>query len=472
MAIAPKFDFSGIDITNIDPDRLSMGIGVQDCSLIASTFERGAHSTPTEAAVFATFSRNIQNKKQFANAAADSLSSYLKSPAESAASTLSKSQALSANFTPTGTNATGGQTLQGLNLGDQQTTTFGQSFGSHLLDSAKNCIPCDLRLIAFLELHPDLDLLKTLEDFIKNSLSFINSLLDMLNNFDQFGDFCSLLNMLSFMCIQDLQRIIATLMALFLLKAPKLDSAIGFLQSLIAPMFAPLLMSITSLLDQFTKLVTDPLKCVVDAIDAALRTRSFIDGPPGNPNSQIGGGLVMLRNQIAEAILVIKNKVAFYVNQVKAMMGELGAGDTAYLQGKMQALTLIRMIAFVAAIISALSKGQSACSPGKTPEQSELDNFFKNFLTPQTPFNVWIDPDGNIHADEKTPVNSPTDLSPLSSNGNVVQFKGEPLVDPAVIQQITVKLTEAIHIPVPCKLETSTTDLEKLNSWIGILNGA
>lgn len=470
--IPPKYDYTNINIDTIDPDRLGMGIGVQDCALIANVYERGAHSTPTEAAVFATFSRALQNKKQFAAAAANSLTSYLQSPAESASKSLQQAGSLSSTVVPNGTSAPGTQNLQSLDLTGGKTVSFGDSFGNHLLDYAKNCIPCNLRLNAFLELHPNLDLLNSLGLHIKDSLSFINGLLDLLNNFDAFGDFCSLLNLLSFMCIPDLQRIIATLMALFLMKAPTLDGLIGLLQALIAPMFAPLLMSITALLDQFIQLVTGPLQCVLTVINTQLKSRSLEIGyyaKPGTNNdtaTQVGGGLAVLNAQLTEAILAIKNKMAFYTSQVKALLGELGGGDTAYLQAKTQALMLVRLISFITAIIVALSKGHTACDTSKTPEQSELDSFMQNFLSPQTPFNVWIDPDGKVHVDEKTPM----DITPLSMDGNVVQFEGAPLISQETIQAITAKLVAPIHVTVPCKLKTEVGDIDKLNQFIAELN--
>ena len=476
-SIPPKFDYSGIDTRAIDPDRLSLGTNAQDCGLIAATYERGAHSTPTESAIFSTFSRSLQNRKQFALSAVQSLSSYNITASQTGASALSASSGIpSINLvTASAASVIPDNSLQSLNVGTQQSATYNQNFGSQLLDYAKKCIPCDLRMVAFLELHPHLDLLAGMNDFIKNSIKLFNDLLDMLNNLNEYADFCSLLNMLSFMCIPDLQRIIALLMSLFLSIATSLDGMIGMLQALIAPFFSGILMAITSLLDQFSLLVVNPLECVISAIRTQLQSRGLEYGyyapssslNPSDPNTQIGGGLAMLNNQLIDGSNKIKNKMAFYISQIKAMMGELGTGDAAYLQSKMQALTLVRMIAFVIAIITALSKGHAACSSSKTPEQSELDNFFQNFLGPQTPFNIYTGPDGQIHVDEKMPV----DISPLSDTGNMVQFDGQPLIDPMVIQRLQQKLVEPIRI-APCKLEVTVDNATQINNWIAELNKA
>lgn len=468
-----KFDYGNIDPKTIDPDKLNLGTDIQDCALIANTYERGAHTIPTEAAVFATFSRSIQNRKRFATAASDSVSSYTQTATNTGSSIFSQAADVTQvnQATVGAASAISDTSLQSLGLGDQQNATYGKNFGNQLLDKARQCIPCDLRLVAFLELHPDLNLMKGLEDFIKSSIKLFNGLLDMLNNLDEYSDFCNFLNTLSFMCVPDLQRIIALLMALFMSNAIALDGMIGMLQALIAPLFAPVLMAITSLLDQFSSLVVGPMQCIMDTIRNQLKSRGLEYGYYSNPGSgndaatQIGGGLAMLNKQLDNGVNTVKTKLDFYIRQANSMMGEMGSGDAAYLQSKTQALTLVRMIAFVIAIISALSKGHAACSPSKTPEQSELDNFFQNFLGPQTPFNIYVGPDGQIRAEEKLSISA----APLSDKGNVVQFEGEPLLDPAVVQQIQTKLVEPIKIS-PCKLEVKSSDVDKIDTWIKQLN--
>jgi hypothetical protein len=446
MAVAPKFSFAGVDIQNINPDTLPLGTNQQDCSLIANVYERGAHNTPTEAAVFATLSRVLQNKKQLSSLAAQSLSSYKIPPMT------------------TGAAAGTAGSLAGLNLMGNAAVLPSGSSGSKLLDLAKNCIPCDLRLISKFELHPNINLLGIFEDFIKNSIGALNQIISLLGNIDAFGDFCSLLNMLSFMCIADLQRIIVMLMAQFLLGAVTMDGMIGLLQALIIPLFAPLLSSITSLLDQLSQLVVGPLKCVIDVINATLRARSLEAGYFASTNTQndarataLGGSLAQLNLMITMSVATIEGKLAMYTNQIKAMLRELSAGDTAYLAAKLQALNLVRMIAFVVAIIAALMKGHAACNTSKSPEQDELNNFFSNFLNPSSSFNVYVDPNGQLQLTPKVPVS----LVPLSADGNVLQLEGQPLIElPASVPQ-----------KLPCKLTApSQQEAAKLANWISELN--
>jgi hypothetical protein len=467
VSVKSKFDFSGIDINNIDSDKLGIGAPLQDCAVIANAFERGAHVTPTEAAIFATISRTLQNHQQLTNSLITSTSSYLKSP------TATANQATAFGSQLSGTTTTIDDGSQALNLGTQE-SIMGANTGKKLLDTLHNCIPCDLRLMALLELHPNLDLLGSLDKYLKDLLGTLDLVVGLLNNVDSFGDLCSLLNSLSFMCIPDLQRIIATLMALFMLDAIQLDDLMGLLQGLIAPMFAPILFAITSLLDQFVSLVTNPLTCVFNLINTQLVSRGAgipaysIEG--GSASQQgLNSSLSQLASQLQEATYRIQGKLDFYMNQVKALMGEMGNNDTAYLRSKMKLLQIVRMIVFVKAIITAIMKGHAACSDsGKSPELSELDNFFQNFLSPNSPFDIWIDNNGQMHLDERIPNRDKT----LPDGQNVIQFEGEPLIDPTLVPIVEkiVSSLQSVRTVAPCKLEASVGDVERINQQIEELN--
>lgn len=463
-------DLRDVDIKQtIDPSRLDMGFVGQDCALIAQTFERGAHNTPTEAAVFATLTRTLQNHSKVAGTLINSVESYLRSPQEAADNATAQAQqfASSANGSDTSGSA-GADAIQSFNFGTQQASSFGDSFGEKLLDTLRDCIPCDFRLMSMLELHPNFDMLKSFEDYLKKLLGMLGSITDMLRNLDAFGDFCSLIDSLSFMCIPDLQRAMAILMALFTLEATEMTGLLGFLQSLVAPLFGPILMSVTSLLDQFVTLVNNPLKCMIDAINSKLaQSGKAIPAysSSGDPNSALNASLGLLATQLREGETRIRAKLDFYVSQAKALMGDLGAGDAAYLQAKMRSLQIIRMLAFIAAVISALSKGRLSCSAeNKGSANTELDNFMANFLNPNSAFRIWVDDDGALHLDEKT-----DDVLPEVKN--VLEFEGEVPFDIAEdVEKINTGLSEPIRVSLPCKLETSVGEAEKLNAWISELN--
>jgi hypothetical protein len=471
-------DLSALDVAeldSIDTDKLSLGTEFQDCMLIANTFEKAAHSTPTEAATFATVSRTIQNTKQFSRSVIDSMETYLRTPEQSG---LSEDQTRS---------------LQSLNIGNESHSTLDSQFGEQLLDLVRDCIPCEFRLQAFMELAANANLLSILEGALLAKLNMLQNIGGLLKNIDIYSDLCGLLNMLSFMCVPDLQRIIATLMALFILEVPKLDGLIGVIQILIAPIFTPVLMGLLALLDQFVILVTNPLECVIRALNFQLRKLSFsvdlnVVTPSGDdinttvsggPAEGLTGGIAELSKFIAEAKINIELKLKFYIDQIKALTGEIGNGDIANIAASLRQLKIIRLIAFVAGMITAVSKGQLACSAGrKPPELSELDNFFENFVNPNSPFNLWIDNEGNIRVDEKlddfvVAVAPSSQENGLPNIGNVFQFEGQDLVDPSVAQaidQTQTILVESVQAVVPCRFNTTTADANKVNQFIAELN--
>lgn len=469
------------EVAALDPQRLSIGTELQDCSLIAQTYERAAHSTPSEAAVYTTFNRSLENVKSISSAVALSMAGYLKMPQERSVDSAAQAQQFASDAVPAvaGVSATANVGYQSFNFGDAfQATLGGNSAGRTLLELARDCIPCDLRLVAFLELNPSLDLLATLEGYLFGQLAFLQDLGNLLGNFDIYGDFCDFLNLLSFMCIPDLQRIIALLMALLTLEIPQLDAQIDLLQALIAPLFSPILLSLTSLLDQFNLLVVNPLDCVMDAINAQLATLGF-ELDPTNPAQQLSNGLSELGAMLAQGKQTIQDKLNFYIEEIQAMLGDLGGGDNAYLSISIRKLKIVRLIGFVVAVIKAITQGHPACSnEGKPAELSELDNFFNTFLSPNAPFNVWIDEQGQLRIDEKDDrlkdvIVSTTGQAEFPNVDNVISFEGNQIVDPSLASKLaaaTSALTGPTRAKIPCKLKTSATDADKLNQFIADLN--
>jgi hypothetical protein len=458
----PEINFANVDYSAINPDTLDLGTCDQTCALICQTFERGSHNTYKESAIFATMNRMLDNTDAFATVAQESLSGYLRQPSKP-------------ELSSSGATASTDESLQGVKIENTDVSTAGNAFGKTLLDWMKDCIPCGARMLALLELHPHVDLLGALEADLKGRLSVLTDLANLLSNVDMYADLCSLLGLLNFMCIPDLQRLIAMFVALLAQLAFEMDGLIGLLQALIAPLFAPILMSITSLLDQFTLTVLSPVDCIITAIDEQLRKIDYEVAQDVSRNLQEGsanlkeglkGGLAELNQSIVDAKNYIKTKLEFYIDQVKAMLGELGFGDVAYLKISLKKLTLIRLIAFIGAIIAAIAKGQQLCSPGKSPEVSELDNFFTSFLNPNSSFSISINDDGSLHLDEKVPLlNSP----------NVFQFEGKSVINPDLAQQISTtaaELSRNVEVKIPCKLEVQTTDVEKVNRWISELDSA
>jgi len=493
-----------IDISKVDPEKINLGTDMQDCAIIARTYERAAHATPTEAAVFATLNRQLENNLSFSKAAEIAMSGYLRSPEDSAkafttqATTLSAEAGISPGASSGGASSQLDTFLQGLKLGSTDTSTLGSTFGNTMMDAIKNCIPCGLRLEAFLELNPSADLLSALEMDLKNKLDSLMSVIDLLKNISSYQNICDLIDMLSFMCPADLQKLIVALMALFLLDVPELDGLIDILAQLIAPIFAPIFVAITSLLDQFISLVTNPLECVVDAFEQQISALNFeisVDGSKikvqtggkdavedikeelkemrkemNDFSSGVKDSLSQLTELIQEAISTLKARLDFYIAEIKAMMAEFGLGDGSYLRLSLRKLNIVRFISFIVAIVTALATGDAVCSENKTPTNSQIDSFFNNFLNPNSAFNMWVGDDGEIHVDEKT---LGTDTAILSNSGNVFQFEGDDLLDSSVLQtteNIRKALAEPIQIVTPCRFNTSASEADKVVQWIAELN--
>jgi hypothetical protein len=482
-----KIDVSKLDINNINPEKLDLGTCPQDCSLITQTYERGAHSTYTETAVFATFSRGLENSRTFAGLAQETLSGYIREPVESAGQSNQQAEQLLGNAGVSRTQ----ENYQGIKLGEFDISTLGSSFGQSFMDWMRDCIPCNMRVVALLELKPNIDLLATLENDLLARLAMLTELGNILSNLDIYGDYCEFLKTLNFMCVPDLQRIIALLMALLANQSIELDGLIGFLQSLVAPIFAPLMLGITSLLDQFSLLVVNPMDCIIDAINEQLQKTKFqvtlsnndgssetISGGGGSVTSGISSGLEELVSNIQEGKQYIQDKLQFYIDQLKSMFDELGGGDTAYLKVSFKKLTILRLVSFISAIIASIAKGQSVCSNGKSPEKSALDNFFDNFLNPNIGFQITVDDQGNLNIAEKDNniaqiIQSPTGSESIPGIANSLTIDGATMLNTTLLDQIQTTeqiLTQPVKVKIPCKLEVTKDNADLVNKWVSELN--
>ncbi len=421
---------------NEDPNEIDFGSDIQDYSLIATTFEQGAHSDDSEESVFAPMSRTVQNSLIFG---------------KSTEHTLSK-----AWLEPTNGMASGGF------AGSEQ----GKGFNQTKRDLLKNCIPCLERVIALPEINPTGDLLAGLEAELMRRLAILNDILNFLKNFDIYGNFCNFLSLFNFMCIPDIQRLIALLSAMLADHILQLNKLLDLLMNLTAPMFTPILLAISTLLDQFIQLVLSPIECIISAINAQI-AKLGRQLSPDHP-------LYLLRENIIKGRQLIRNKFNFYIEQLHALFGDMGASDASYLKFAMSKLTIIRLISFLVAIIMAMQKGLKVCSPDdSSPEKSELDNFFNNFINPGNSYNVRVDENNNLIIEDK-PIQVDTTLSALPNTGNVVQFKGETIDISTIqnkeivkaIENVQKALSSPIKKKMPCKFNVSVNEIDMVNQWI------
>lgn len=498
-----SIDFDNFDFSNLDPEKISLGTRQQDCLLIAETFEKAAHSIPTEAAAFSTLSRQIQNNIGLSKAMKNSLDSYF----------ITANKDLSQSF----------------NLGNQD-LPLDEQFAKKLMDLAKDCIPCEFRLSALAEVKPGFDIFEMYKSYYDNAIKQLEELSNIFNDFDIYGDFCSFINLFNFLCIPDLQRILSLLMALFLLDVPRMLAFFNLLKCLIVPLFAPIILALQSMLEQYMQIVTQPLDCVVEAINfqinkfsvnlaeirqsvkpedkpvedpkqtkagaAIHKYASYADLPGDKLNQglnklyaaatpdktvkvsskvplaikEVSNGIKLLNEILQDGLNKLKEKLKFYEDQARALIGDISGGDRAYIQAKLRTIQIVRMIAFVRSAIIAISKGKTECDNEKSPEKSELDNFFDKYINNST-FKVTVDNNGQLVIDEGELIES--ELPQLFNSKNVIQFERDTVLDISndlKVKELGKELGKTTHVVKQCKLETSTEDVNKVNEWISQLS--
>ena len=505
-----NIDFDNFDFSNIDPERINLGTRQQDCLLITQTFERAAHSIPTEAAVFSTLSRQVQNNILISGSMKDNLNSYF-----------ATAESISSN----GSSANSKQSSQ--SFFSNNNIPIEEKFAKKLMDLVKDCIPCEFRLSAFAEVKPDVDILTTYINYYENALNQLKSITDIFNNFDQYGDFCTFINFFNFMCLPDIQRILSLLMALFLLEVPTALAFFDLLKCLIAPLFLPVILGLQSMLDQYMRLVTNPLDCVVEAINyqigklsidpekinppkypeaqapeppktsadakrakagaaikkyasvvnypgdlikkplkkvndaLTIKTKITLTSPHAEAIKELSSGLKQLNSMLQDGLTKLKEKLKYYEDQAKALIGDISGGDMEYLKAKMRLLQIVRMISFVKAVIIAISKGKTECNQ----EKDELNSYFQELINPDSPYEAWIDDNGQLNITEK-------ELE-LSESKNTIDFKTDDtlsITSDLRTKEISEDLNKTTYIVKPCKLETSTEDVNRVNDWISQLN--
>lgn len=433
---------------------------IQDCNVITQAFERGAHYNADEASVFATQSRNVQNTKFFSKAAQASLASYQHQPSIS----LDKK---------TGT-ATDAAQLSGMKIEHQYIAIPSGGSSSVLARAVKECVPCDFRLIHNIDLNVASSLISALKADVKSRLSVLDDLLDLLHNIDIYGDFCQMASFLNFMCVPDLQRMLVVLMSMLTDFSTGLLNVAGLLQALLAPFFTPVLMSINALLDQLVQLVLSPLNCIITSIEENIRkldvgsmlgdttltsARRDLNVKQQQVNlttrkfqGQVRSSLMELHRMLNEGSLMLRSKIQFYTQQLTKLLGQWGAHDSRSLTLANNKIITIRLVGLIRSMIQVKAKGGKLCDENKKPSASELDNFFSTFVSPNSPFNISVDPEGNLRISPK-----PNKSKKLKTTGSTANT----LLNPP--KNLPVRI-------IKCKLSTDSDDIDKVNQWILQLN--
>lgn len=452
------------------PDQITLGTPqknapntcLQDCALIVQTFERAALHDTTEASVFAPMYKQLETTKTFAQTAQKALAGYTISPMDE---TLEDFTNATQGVVDIGTTEIKGGSLTSISVGNNIQDYLSDTLGSDVMDKLRDCIPCGDRLLSLLELHPSLDFLDALRADVLARFKLITDIIDMLRNFDIYADYCKFLDILGGMCIPDLQRLIIMFMALIMEEMPKFDG--DFLMTLIGPIFMPILTMITSLLDQFSLVILSPIDCIIDHINLQIH-KLYLELDPENPLQEMSNGLAELNKAISDGKKKIQDKLEFYIGQAKKLLETEMIKNNEFLKVSLKKLNYLRMIAFVVAVILALSKGQLACSKdGESPKEEEIDNFFSNFLNPNLPVTFRLNPDGSMTIDETIPGYEDLDDDDVQQ---VVITPEEIAQLPSSISERVVELqaslTSPIKMTVPCKFKTPAGESAKIEAWI------
>jgi len=301
-----------------------------DANAISKVFERGCHFSLTQESVFAvmtpylgtlqSMSKNTQmilNNNPTSGVASSSVTSNASSlsgsqvgvqPDSLSLSSLGTSGALvsrttadganvvgspavgsnSTTLTPGGTPQTPAQVNQSIadRLANQFTNTGTNDSLGGILNS--KCIPCSLRINLKEQLNwksllenplitiLGTDLYKAFIKFYNDALSSLNTIIGMLKGTNNYVDICAFLKFLQdFVCVPDLERILAGLAALLIQLGLELSSMFDLVIQLIGPLLMPFL---TALLDQVTKFLLAaimPLQCIVNSIQVMLSKLNY-----------------------------------------------------------------------------------------------------------------------------------------------------------------------------------------------------
>jgi len=446
---------------------------IQDCNLIIDAFERGAHHTNNEAAVFAPITRSVQNTKTFAQNAKDIIKGYQITP------TIGLAQQTA--DTPDANSQTG------IKIQNQYVTIPDSKQTGTLSKILKECIPCEFRAISTLDVNIKSDLLDMLKADYKTRLDILDKIGDLFSNVDVYGDFCEMASFLNFMCIPDLQRILSTLSALLGEVSINLTSLNGLLQQLIQPFFTPILFSMQVLLDKYTQLVLGPLECIMVAIQEQVRkvnipalmsdteARKVIQevNVAGEKSAleikafqgQIRSGLVELYNKLNFGNTIVRKKLYFYTTQIEKLLHTWGIKDGQYMNQANQKIITLRLIGLVKAMIEFRSKGMKLCEVGNKPGRTEMDNFYGHFLSPTSPFTISVDANGNLRIDEKS-----KEL-PKKNQKNIDKVKHIASTDRLQIPKTLLDSLQPVSQIFKCKITTTKDDVAKVNNWIKQLDG-
>jgi len=247
-----------------------------DCMAITKAFEKGANSCATEESVFAMMTPVLMNMRastatfiRQTNSNNSLLTGTATSDAINQTSGTESNNSLSSNFGPLD-NAVGPAVSANSKEGELVVK----------IGNITKCIPCTFRINLKVDFVNNLTqaLMALINEYEAAFMNMLNQILDMLNMFNMSKyaiDLCALRNLLGGMCVPDLRRIIAALMALLMNLAFELNTIFDMILSIVAPLMLPFLMGLINPLQQFFLLIIKPLECIINAIASEIEKLDY-----------------------------------------------------------------------------------------------------------------------------------------------------------------------------------------------------
>lgn len=487
-----------------------MSASIQDCAIIAAAFEKGAHFSNNEQAVFAPLTRGIQSTKSFARVSQKTLGVWQgggtrregSRPGAGDLETISFDSPLPSTGTP---EEGASRLLNAVGI----TSPEGQARAEAM---ARDCFPCIGRIENLLSWGPTKSLIDIFLLDIQNRLRYLGSLDELITQGLKlpYGGLCDLLALLSRMCPLDLQKILFLLSALNVDFSINLEGLMPMLRGLLAPLVAPPLANLNGIVDQLASLVFAVMDCFIElltimindlnAIQAAGRTVARGAGQIGNevvtiagargppePSSVLRRGiirstaeesvsiprgeefgatsaLVELRNQLKKSKQSLEEKALQIKKWFAGLIGAWRGMDDKYMGFALDRLINIRLIGIIIALIKFRGKYDELCPEGRDPNNQELNLWSEVFF--KGPVKMIFTEDGDIKLEEKF------DYTPTSLAEDIGEFRRERVLGLPQEDQVAMTLVSPAVLKIPCRLRTSQSDVSRVNLWMSQLNAA
>jgi len=238
-------------------------IQIQDCNEITSKFEQGAYYSPTKESVFALLSPVLNGMRISSSATLKQIqvNKYLRK----------KENNVFANK-----NASTGETQSNSTSNRTQSDSILEDISNGIDEEMRECFPCMFRPLVMEDAMAKL--FRQMEEYWERLIAYYMNLLKQLNDISDLFDLdagiasvCALEKyLLDFVCVPDIFRMIAGLMALLANLAAELNSIFDIIMMFIGPLLMPFLTSVVNTIEQYLMLAIKPLDCIIDSLISQL----------------------------------------------------------------------------------------------------------------------------------------------------------------------------------------------------------